>query len=125
MQADRDAQDSRRLILRDSVSADEATTKSGRSRQNLEAMRRKGQVIALREAHQWRYPVWQFDRDGVGGLVPGIREVLASLGMSPAGVALWLIQPSPVLGGVRPLDLLRQGRTGEVVHAAEQLGYAP
>jgi len=41
-----------RLVLSESVSAEEAVEKSGRSRQNLEAMRRKGQALALRVGQQ-------------------------------------------------------------------------
>lgn len=125
VQADHDVEASRRLVLSESVSVDEAAEKSGRSRQNLEAMRRKGQALALRVGQQWRYPAWQFDPDGVGGIVTGIREVLAALRMSAAGAALWLMQPSPVLKGARPIELLRQGRMRDVVQVAEELGYAP
>lgn len=125
VQADHDVDASRRIVLSESVSAEEAVEKSGRSRQNLEAMRRKGQALALRVGSQWRYPIWQFDRDGVGGIVSGIREVLAALRMSAAGAALWLMQPSPVLKGARPIELLRQGRVRDVVQVAEELGYAP
>lgn len=125
VQADQDVETSRALVLSESVSAEEAAVKSGRSRQNLEAMRRKGQALALRVGQQWRYPAWQFDPDAVGGIVPGIREVLAALRMSAAGAALWLIVPSLDLKGARPIDLLRQGRTREVVQAAEDLGFAP
>jgi hypothetical protein len=112
-------------VLSESLSAEEAAEKSGRSRQNLEAMRRKGQALALRVGQQWRYPAWQFDRDGVGGIVTGIREVLAALRMSAAGAALWLMLPSPALKGARPIELLRQGRTRDVVQFAEELGYTP
>jgi len=125
VEADQGVESSRAMILSESVSAEEAAVKSGRSRQNLEAMRRKGQALALRVGQQWRYPAWQFEPDAVGGIVPGIREVLATLRMSSAGVALWLILPLPSLNDARPIDLLRQGRTREVVQAAEDLGYAP
>jgi hypothetical protein len=125
VQADQGVETSRTMVLSESLSAEEAAEKSGRSRQNLEAMRRKGQALALRVGQQWRYPAYQFDQDAVGGILPGIREVLASRSMSPAGVALWLILPAPVLKDARPIDLLRQGRTREVVQAAEELGYAP
>jgi hypothetical protein len=125
VQADHDVEVSRSLVLSESVSAEEAAENSGRSRQNLEAMRRKGQALALRVGQQWRYPVWQFDRDGVGGIVTGLREVLAALRMSPAGTALWLIQPCPLLKGARPIELLRRGRTQDVVQVAEELGHTP
>lgn len=125
IQAEKDVEASRRLILIDSVSAEDAVRKSGRSRQNLEAMRRKNHVLALRVGNQWRYPAWQFDPDGVGGVVGGLREVVASLRMSAAGAALWLIHPSQLLDDARPIDRLRQGWAREVVKVAEQLGYAP
>jgi len=125
VQADQDVERSRALVLSESVSAEEAAQKSGRSRQNVEAMRRKGQALALRVGHQWRYPVWQFDPDSVGGIVAGIGEVIANLKMSPAGVALWLIRPSTLLKGARPIDLLRHGRLRDVLQVAEELGHTP
>jgi hypothetical protein len=125
LQAEQDVQASRGVVLRESLSADDAAAQSGRSRQNLEALRRNGQAIALRVGNQWRYPAWQFDPDCVGGIVRGIGQVVAGLRMSPAGAALWLIQPSPLLGGARPIALLRKGLVSRVVQVAEELGHAP
>lgn len=125
IRAEREINASRNMILSDSLSAEDAAETFGRSRQNLEAWRRSNRVIALRVGNQWRYPTWQFDPDEVGGIVAGIREVIAGLRMSPAGTAMWLIQPSSRLKGKRPIDLLHKGYTSEVVQAAEELGHTP
>lgn len=124
IQAEREISASRNLILGDSLSAEDAAAASGRSRQNLEALRRSNRVVALRVGHRWRYPAWQFDPDGVGGVLNGIRDVIAGLRLSPAGTALWLIQPSPMLKGERPIDRLRKGQVDEVVRIAEESGRA-
>lgn len=39
----------------------------------------------------------------------------------PDEVRLWLQSPHPQLNGVRPYDLINQGRTGEVLEVIERL----
>lgn len=124
IQAELEINASRNLILGDSLSAEDAAAASGRSRQNLEALRRSNRVVALRVGNRWRYPAWQFDPDGVGGVLNGIRDVIAGLSLSPAGTAMWLIQPSPMLKGERPIDRLRKGLVDEVVRIAGESGRA-
>lgn len=123
--ADLEAEDNRARLLRQSVSAAEAGRLTGRSRQAVERLRRDGRVLALRAGRQWRYPAWQFDADGPGGLVPFLAEVVARLFGSPAGAAAWLTAPWPELDGDTPLVRLKRRDAEPVLRLAEQLGHLP
>ncbi len=123
--ADLEAEEQRARLLRESVSAAEAGRLTGRSRQAVERQRRDGRLLALRVGRQWRYPAWQFDADGPGGLVPGLPEVVARLFLSPAGAAAWLTAPRPELDGDTPLRRLERRDTEPVLRLAEQLGHLP
>ncbi|HSR92869.1 MAG TPA: helix-turn-helix domain-containing protein [Gemmatimonadales bacterium] len=114
----------RQILLKDSVTAAEAASLTGRSRQALERLRRAERLLALRSGNQWRYPRWQFDPDAPGGVVPGLDEVIDLLGLSSAGVAFWLLEPSERLGAA-PIDLLRRHRPEPVVQLAREQGYMP
>jgi len=63
------------------------------------------------------YPVFQFDGrrqvEGVAEVVATLREVV-----EPLSIAAWLAGPNRRLGGKRPVELLRRGRTGQVMAAA-------
>jgi hypothetical protein len=119
--AEAQATDARRLLLRESVPADEAVRLTRRSRQSLERLRRAGRVLALREGNQWRYPRWQFDPDAPGGIIPGLDGVLAELRLSPAGAAYWLSRRHERLQAP-PIQLLRSGRGEAVFQAAREQG---
>ena len=93
--AEAQAAETRRSLLQECGSAEEAAQLTRRSRQSLERFRRAGRVLALREGNQWRYPRWQFDADAPGGILPGLREVLAELRLSPAGAGYWLVASKP------------------------------
>jgi hypothetical protein len=92
----------------------------------IEAMRRSGELIAVREpgSIEWRYPAWQFDdgqpRRGVARIVAAAREtgidearlydvLTASLGLREAGRR-------------RLVDLLLEGREDDVVAALRAAG---
>ncbi len=123
--ADLETAENRARLLRESVSAAEAGRLSGRSRQAVERQRHNGRVLALRVGRQWRYPAWQFDVDGPGGLVPALSEVVARLFRSPAGAAAWLTAPRPELAGDTPLRRLERRDAEPVLRLAEQLGHLP
>jgi hypothetical protein len=69
--AEKEAQAAREEILRDSISLAEAARLTGRSRQELERLRRDGRLLALRGGRQWLYPHWQFDPNAPDGVLPG------------------------------------------------------
>ncbi len=123
--ADLEAEENRARLLRESVSAAEAGRLTGRSRQAVERQRRDGRILALRVGRQWRYPAWQFDTDGPGGLIPCLSEAVALLFRSPAGAAAWLTVPRPELDGDTPLSRLKRRDAEPVLRLAEQLGHLP
>ena len=123
--AEGEIQLNRQILLEDSVSAAEAAELTGRSRQILERLRRDGRLLALRVGSQWRYPRWQFEPDAPGGVLPGLEEIIRSLHLSPAGTALWLLQPTERLGGLPPIELLRRRRPEPVIELAREQSCLP
>ena len=86
----------------------------------IEAMRRAGELIAVREpgSIRWRYPAWQFDagrpRQGVARVVATAREC----GIDDARLYHLLTSPLGLRdGGRRLADLLVEGREDDVVAA--------
>ena len=86
----------------------------------IEAMRRAGELIGVREAGstEWRYPAWQFDdgrpRPAVARVVAAARES----GVDESHLNGLLTAPLGLRSGGRTLvDLLLEGRDDEVVAA--------
>lgn len=81
-----------------------------------------GRLLAWQEERLQakRFPRWQFDAHGQ--VLNGLEEVLAILNaderLDAWGKMLFFLQEKPSLGGRRPLDLLREGKQGEVRLAA-------
>lgn len=113
----------REQLFAESIGVDEAADLTHLSRQALEKRRREGKLLALKMKNQWRYPKWQFDPGSPGGVLPGLGEVLTELELSPIGAAAWLTEPSEVLGNRAAIELLRDGRTEEVIALAEEVGH--
>jgi hypothetical protein len=117
--------EARERVLRDSVNASDASGKIQRSRQALERLRRAGRVLAIRVRNQWRYPLWQFDLDAPGGVLPGLGSALEHLRLSPTAAALWLTRANPRLGGMTPVQALRRKDIERVARVAEEAGHMP
>jgi hypothetical protein len=105
-----------------SLSAEEARLMlGGLSKEAVLKRFRRGKLLGWREARQGavRFPVWQFSDDNV---LPGLAETLAILNQAPWmddwGRVLFFLNARASLGKMRPLDLLRDGRTKEVLQAA-------
>lgn len=86
----------------------------------IDAMRRSGELVAVREpgSPEWRYPGWQFDggkpRPGLGRIVQAARDS----GIDEARLNDVLTTPLGLRsGGGTLVDLLVDGRTDEVVAA--------
>ncbi|GAC1398347.1 MAG: hypothetical protein NVSMB65_16850 [Chloroflexota bacterium] len=104
------------------VSADEAATLLGISRQAVDNRRRAGRLLALTLGRRdYRYPLWQFTD---GGVLPGLEEVLRDLSVvTPWMRAAFLLNGNYRLkDGERPLDALRQGEVRAVREAAQMYG---
>ncbi len=82
------------------------------SRQALDARRRAHAVLGVKTSDgAVIYPVWQFERRRRGVEVrPGVARLLSVLGRHDEwAVAVLLNTPAPELGGLTPLNWLRQG----------------
>ncbi|MBU4528929.1 MAG: DUF2384 domain-containing protein [Hoeflea sp.] len=96
--------------------ATELSREHGIARSSLNRWQHEDDVVGLlKGTRKHVYPVKQFVD---GRPVRGLREIIGLAG-SHRVAWLWLIQPNPVLGGTRPIDLLRQDRVDEVVETAQ------
>ena len=86
----------------------------------IDAMRRAGELMAVREpgSTEWRYPAWQFDGNAPR---PGIERVVATARAHRLDeTRLYDLLTTPLGlrdGGARLVDLLVSGRDDEVVAA--------
>jgi len=104
------------------VAGSSALLARGIARSTLHDWQKRGQVIALLAgARKHAFPLEQFVD---GRPVEGIGDVLKVVG-NPRRAWLWLVQPSPLLGNTRPIDLLRQDRQDEVVATARTVFDSP
>ncbi|RWD96443.1 DNA-binding protein [Mesorhizobium sp.] len=89
------------------LSAEDAGSLLGISRQAVDKRRRAGSLLALREGSDWRYPACQFDNTDVAAGIPDIVQAQTSSG---PWVALdFLLAPDSSLGGRSPLEALKAG----------------
>lgn len=87
----------------------------GIARSTLHDWQKRGEVIALLAgARKHAFPLEQFVDNRP---IIGVADVLEIVG-NPRRAWLWLVQPSPLLGNKRPIDLLKQDRKEAVVEAA-------
>ena len=103
-----------------SLSSEEVAELLGlKHRPSVAYKRQAREVIAWRvTAGKWRYPRWQFTREGI---LPGIKECLKALPTDNGfGAMIFFLSPRHSLEGKRPLDLLREGKVQEAVAAAER-----
>jgi hypothetical protein len=97
------------------VGAGDAAALLGVSRQAVDYQRRAGKLLGLPIKNQYRYPVWQFRN---GRVLPALSTVLAALaGVDPVAQLIFFLTDQ---GAGAPLDLLRDRRADEAVHAAER-----
>lgn len=102
--------------------ATELSRQYGVARSSLHRWQHDDDVIGLLKGTKKHvYPVEQFVD---GRPVRGLRDVIKHAG-SHRVAWLWLIQRNPVLGGSRPVDLLKKDRVNEVTDAAASYFNAP
>tara|TARA_R110002020_G_scaffold47500_10_gene135088 strand:- start:3341 stop:4060 length:720 start_codon:yes stop_codon:yes gene_type:complete len=95
--------------------ATELSRAHGIARSSLNRWQHDDDVIGLlKGTRKHVYPVEQFVD---GRPVRGLCEVIGLTG-SHRVAWLWLIQPNPVLGGQRPIDMLKRDRVDDVIDAA-------
>jgi hypothetical protein len=88
----------------------------------IDAMRRAGELIAVREpgSTEWRYPAWQLEgwkpRRGVARIAAAAREA----GLDEEALYELMTKPLGLAGRRRLVDLLLEGRDDEVVEAVRR-----
>lgn len=112
----------RRALLKDAITTTQVAQLLGISRQAVGERERKGQLLGVMEGGQLRFPLWQFDPSGSGGIIEGLPSVLRALdegrAIPPLAKMSWLRKANPALGDASPLESLRSGRWAEVQAAA-------
>jgi hypothetical protein len=102
------------------LSAEEAgRILGGISRQAVDKRRRAGQLLGVKLANDWRYPALQFG--AAGDVAQGLADVIQVLAdLSPWATLDFLLAEDDALGGLSPLEALRQGghRAEEVLRIA-------
>jgi hypothetical protein len=95
------------------ISADQAARMLGISKTSILKKFKKGQLLGWRETRQRavRFPVWQFAE---GEIISGLPEVLDILSQASQiddwGRVMFFLNRRNSLGGMRPLDALRNGK---------------
>jgi hypothetical protein len=100
------------------LSASWLSTRWGVDTVRINAMRREGELLAVRPAgtQEWRYPSWQFDTDG--SVKPDVARVLAAArerGIDSERLSEILQRRSGLTGSTRLLDDLLAGRVDHVL----------
>src|SRR3546814_5743395 len=89
------------------VAGSSALHERGIARSTLHDWQKRGQVVALLAgARKHVFPLEQFVD---GRPLEGIAQIVA-IAPSPRSAWRWLVQNSPLLGGKRPIDMLKQDR---------------
>jgi hypothetical protein len=102
------------------LSASWLSTRWGVDTVRINAMRRAGELIAVRPAgtQDWRYPSWQFATDG--SVKPDVARVLAAArerGIDSERLSGILQRRSGMTGSARLVDELLAGRVDHVLAA--------
>jgi hypothetical protein len=85
----------------------------------LDAMRRAGELIAVREpgSTEWLYPAWQFSGRNPRRVVARITSAAREAGLDEFHLYDVLTAPMGLRGDRRLVDLILEGRDEEVVEA--------
>ena len=100
------------------LSASWLSTKWAVDTVKINAMRRAGELVAVRPAgsQEWRFPAWQFGPDGsVRPEVARVLEAARRRGIRPEKVYELLERRSGMTGGGRLRDDLLEGRIEHVL----------
>jgi hypothetical protein len=88
----------------------------GVSPDEIDRLRERGELFAVRDREEWLYPAWQF---GPNGSIPvGVREAVKAAraaGLDEPRLVALLRRPAGLVGGGRLLDLLFEGRSDFVL----------
>ena len=102
------------------LSAQQFSEQLGITPLSLGRMRKRNQVFWLDVGNGYVYPSFQL---GKKGLLPGIQKVLDAFVVDESWMRVnFMISGDLRLDGERPIDLMRDGRVGEVALAASAYG---
>jgi hypothetical protein len=98
------------------------TLMRGVSRQAVDKRVQEGSLLAVPGPSNRRsYPTLQFNSDGT--VVDGLKAVSEALPTrNPWTILNFLAQPDDRLSGRKPIDVLKEGKIGLVVEAAQRMG---
>lgn len=90
----------------------------------LEAMRREGELIAVRKpgTTEWLYPAWQYSGRTPRGVIPRLVRAAQESGLDETRLYEVLTAPLGLGGRRRLADLVVEGRDDEVVEAVRGAG---
>lgn len=99
-----------------SVSSDQAARLLGMSKPSVLKRFEKGQLLGWRDQRQKavRLPIWQFSDQGMIAGLDRILEVLRRTPLDDWGRVSFFLEKRESLGGLSPLEVLRQGRLEDV-----------
>src|SRR5438270_9219097 len=101
------------------------SSRLGVNPKEIEQLRERGELFAVRDSGEWLYPAWQF---GPGGSIPaGVREAVKgapAAGLDETRLVALLRRPAGLVRGGRPLDLPLEGRSDLVVDAVRRAAAA-
>jgi hypothetical protein len=101
------------------------SSRLGVNPREIEQLRQRGELLAVRGQDEWLYPAWQF---GPGGSIPtGVRNAVKAaraVGLDETRLVALLRRPVGLVGGARLLDLLFEGRSDYVLDAVRNAAAA-
>jgi hypothetical protein len=104
----------------DMLTAEQFAERVGVSRMTVNARRQKHELLGLDGAKRgFRFPAWQVDDDGKA--FDALPQLFDLLGENAWTVYRFLTQRHAALEGIPAKDALRQGKTTQVLQAAESL----
>jgi hypothetical protein len=104
----------------DMLTAEQFAERLGVSRMTVNARRQKHELLGLDGAKRgFRFPAWQVDDDGKA--FAALPQLFDLLGENVWTVYRFLTQRHAALDGIAAKDALRQGKTTQVLQAAESL----
>lgn len=112
----------RKSLLSTSIPATTVADMLGVARQTVHDRVRNGQLLGILDNNVLKFPEWQFDPQGPNGVVEGLSEVVASLSCGTFAKISWLSAPNAIFAGLRPIDVLKNGRKSDVLHEAQAVG---
>jgi len=111
-------------LLKDAITAPVVSQLLGlASRQTPHDRVKNNSLLAIKDGGVYKFPLCQFDPEGIDGIVNGLPEVLAALKVTPFTKLNWLNKPDAAMEGKTPLELLKLGEVDRVLVEARAVGF--